>query len=712
MSLRTLTYVVKMDVGDGKQKTKDFRVTLKTMEQDATKASASVDKLAKSLGEKYGANVKTAIDNTKTIRNEMQAAAREVNRAEKNFERLSNEYKHLTARTGKSAEQQEKMNALQRLGAGATLTQRKGILKLVKAQQEQVKVTNRTQRSMRGLRGQAQNLGWQLQDISVQAQMGTDALVILGQQGSQLASGFGAGGALVGAGIAVVSALAGVAFATDKTAKSMKSASDIVQELVDDYDKLSEKSKELTQTALSLEISKQEKALKKLKEEQKDAVGFWDLMLDSDEERRKAVIDHKLSIEEQTRSLEKLKKQQKELGVDTKDYTEIVTEMNKPISDLIVNAVELGNTYNFNARELALYEAASHGANDSQIAAINIAYDRVEALEKEAKAVKAAQKAAKEAAKQAERDKRDRSKLEATLTDTGKLAALDAQYKREQELLAGNQEALKALEENYVNDRLKISGTFWERYAATAKDSLEDIDDQMAESIDRFNEGFGDAIGNAVVNSEDLGDAMVNVFKDVTSSMVSFFAEWAAQELAMWALKQITTKSELAMTQAVVTAESQSNAYNAAAAAYKSAAAIPYVGWILAPVAGAAAYAATSAFGADAVSSFAGAFDKGGMIPAGMSGIVSEYGDELVGGTMVYNGSPNSLKVTGREDTAAMMQGGNRNTFNINSHGNASPEAIARATARALKKGSKRLDNSVFDSMNRGRKNKGKRFNA
>ena len=44
--LRTLTYVVKMDVGDGKEKTKQFRVTLKTMEQDAKKASVEVDRLA------------------------------------------------------------------------------------------------------------------------------------------------------------------------------------------------------------------------------------------------------------------------------------------------------------------------------------------------------------------------------------------------------------------------------------------------------------------------------------------------------------------------------------------------------------------------------------------------------------------------------------------------------------------------------------------
>lgn len=51
----------------------------------------------------------------------------------------------------------------------------------------------------------------------------------------------------------------------------------------------------------------------------------------------------------------------------------------------------------------------------------------------------------------------------------------------------------------------------------------------------------------------------------------------------------------------------------------------------------------------------AGAFDKGGNIPTGQAGIVSEYGDELVNGVLVKG----PARVTSREDTAKMMnQGG------------------------------------------------------
>ncbi|MGL5392332.1 MAG: hypothetical protein ACRDA8_13335, partial [Shewanella sp.] len=91
-----------------------------------------------------------------------------------------------------------------------------------------------------------------------------------------------------------------------------------------------------------------------------------------------------------------------------------------------------------------------------------------------------------------------------------------------------------------------------------------------------------------------------------------------------------------------------------------------------------------------------------------------EFGDELVGGTLVYNNTPNGLNVTGREDTAKLLSG-NRSTTNnvtINSSGNASPEAIGRAVDRVLRRKSKKTDTAVYDSMNRGRKNRGARFNA
>jgi len=59
------------------------------------------------------------------------------------------------------------------------------------------------------MRYAVQNLGYQMQDIAVQLQMGASAFTVLGQQGSQVASIFGPGGAVIGAIIAVASAIGG-----------------------------------------------------------------------------------------------------------------------------------------------------------------------------------------------------------------------------------------------------------------------------------------------------------------------------------------------------------------------------------------------------------------------------------------------------------------------------------------------------------------------
>lgn len=93
-------------------------------------------------------------------------------------------------------------------------------------------------KSMRGMGGIASNLGFQLQDVAVQAQMGTSAFVILGQQGSQLAGAFGPGGAVFGAVLAIASAIGGVLYASTQKAKTgMIELSEESQKRLDDIKK-------------------------------------------------------------------------------------------------------------------------------------------------------------------------------------------------------------------------------------------------------------------------------------------------------------------------------------------------------------------------------------------------------------------------------------------------------------------------------------------
>jgi len=70
------------------------------------------------------------------------------------------------------------------------------------------KSAGRLNGAFRGMRGGAAQLGYQIQDVAVQLQAGQNALLVFGQQGSQVASLMGPGGALVGAVIAVGAAVA------------------------------------------------------------------------------------------------------------------------------------------------------------------------------------------------------------------------------------------------------------------------------------------------------------------------------------------------------------------------------------------------------------------------------------------------------------------------------------------------------------------------
>lgn len=86
--------------------------------------------------------------------------------------------------------------------------------------------------SLRGFRGIAQSAGYQLQDIAVQAQAGTSAFTIFSQQGSQFASSFGAGGAVVGAVIALSGVIGGVLFRSFMdTAEAIKKEADNIKVL-------------------------------------------------------------------------------------------------------------------------------------------------------------------------------------------------------------------------------------------------------------------------------------------------------------------------------------------------------------------------------------------------------------------------------------------------------------------------------------------------
>lgn len=132
---------------------------------------------------------------------------------------------------------------------------------------EQAKAVDASTKSIRGLRGQAQNLGWQLQDTIVQIQMGTSAFTVFSQQGSQLISTMGKNGPLLGAIVAVGGVIGGLLFKSlMDTSTAMEEMSDRAKELSKDMDDLTEAQQKVIQAAMGYSIKEQEEAIADLKE--------------------------------------------------------------------------------------------------------------------------------------------------------------------------------------------------------------------------------------------------------------------------------------------------------------------------------------------------------------------------------------------------------------------------------------------------------------
>ena len=760
-SLRTVVYSVKVNTEGAKKGGRDMQITMRTMQSDATKANETMKALGNTIAAEYGVKVKVAADNTRAAKAELRASANEASKASKNYKQLSDEYNLLSSMIGKSADEQQVLNAVFRLGAGATEEQRKRVETLVRSYQQQRDALNKTQGSFRGLRGQMQNFGYQMQDVAVQVGMGTNAFTILSQQGSQFAAGFGPTGAVVGAGIAVAGVIGSLLVpnllkgskATDELTDKLKElaeASGLTEEMAStlinkEYEKVL--GLEKSSAALKKEIDNvtiSNKTYKEYVEQQKKAAeaarvtanmtttGFENAIkteqewADAQRKSKQELTDKITKYQTQrTQINESVKLQDMYTAAigrgtkTTKEWAEENKKLVKAAKDR-ADAAGLSNSQLLEQQkieEIALLTKQEASAAD--IESLKTSYDiqiaearRVEITKELIKETAERTKAtAKALAKQKEELAliNEKNALLARL-DIGDTSALDAKYAKESKLLGDNLKAQKALREQYDRDVLKAQGTSWEKYLVNIEDQLKSTDEIMIASVDRFTKGFGNAFANAVFESDNLGDAMANIFEDVGKNMVAFFAEWAAQELTLWALKKAIGTATGTAQGVAMTSTAEASSLMASLNAFAATAAIPIVGPILAPGAAAAALAATQPMVA-AISglSFAGAFDKGGVIPQNALGIVSEYGDELVNGVLVRGGA-GGTRVTGREDTSRMMGSSTSNSITINSSGNASPEAIARAVARSLKKSNKKLDTAVYDSVNRGSNNRGKRF--
>ncbi len=128
---------------------------------------------------------------------------------------------------------------------------------------------------------------------------------------------------------------------------------------------------------------------------------------------------------------------------------------------------------------------------------------------------------------------------------------------------------------------------------------------------------FANVIASVVKGQMTMAQGMRSLMQAVAGAVIDMLAQILAKKLVNWAIEKIF---------GTATAQSQieANAGVAASAAMGSVAAIPFYGWAMAPMVGAATFAAASAYGLGA--SAEGGYD----IPAGVNPLTQLHQKEMV----------------------------------------------------------------------------------
>lgn len=315
----------------------------------------------------------------------------------------------------------------------------------VKVAEQQAKADGKLRNSLQMMRGGFGQVGHQIQDVSVQMQMNTNGMIILGQQGSQIASLFGSGGAMIGAFIAV-----GAAIYTYLNAEAVAAAKEL-KTLKDDMKELSLTSEGLSQglTGIAIvetgnkieELQNQVVALSEDFEDSQDRVANFQAYqmfggtLDtltyglsalaaefyfSDQAMKESNENIALNAyytEELNKRIEKQEQIRKRLANgDADPFFKHAEGSEKFRQRLIEQQEELGKT----ADEILRLNAVREAGGDSEVAAQNLAIvetyitrkNALAAFQKAQEEYEAAAKARHEAAKQRDKEAADRANKE------------------------------------------------------------------------------------------------------------------------------------------------------------------------------------------------------------------------------------------------------------------------------------------------------------
>ena len=586
-----------------------------------------------------------------------KADTADLNRAEKALDAVTQSGKE-TEKAIDGLTESVKKNKKETKGSTQADREAAAAKKLLKEQAEE------TANKLASARRAAGQLGFQVQDIAVQLQSGTNAMIVFGQQGSQIAGAFGPGGAIVGAVIAVGAAVGTALVAAFN--KGSQSAEDLLKELDDlteGFDKVGEAARVvyLRETAkqigdLEEQIKETSKALERQSEELRKLnnleVEFETYVENSAEGQNQLTIstqDLAKAREDQQTKLDGLLKKQALLNGTQKEEDKEAKQRLEDIKRYVDRLKEQADTLGFNTVQLVAYKAAQMGANEEQMKALLLSAQRIEAYKAEEERIK---KLGEEKKKQAAEEKK---RNDDRLRDQQALDRwVENFYKAEAKRTDAQQQSLDRWFQNFYNAEAKkaeAEQASIDQRAVQIAESLMSEEEQIRISYERRAQIILDS---TVLTGKQVNDAMaalelerqekLKAIKDKTAAEDRERAAQTTTQLLAFEdvlMKGKSEKQKTAYRLAVnlANAEKRENAvkivsdsYAAAMGAYKSLAGIPIIG----PALGAAAAALIIGSGVSFAAKSLTGRALGGQVRGGESYIVGERGPEVL--TMGGNG--------------------------------------------------------------------------
>ncbi len=260
--------------------------------------------------------------------------------------------------------------------------------------------------------------------------------------------------------------------------------------------------------------------------------------------------------------------------------------------------------------------------------------------------------------------------------------AMQAKYKEFTDAVAsGSKDAAKKFEADWK----QATQQFQKDFDAAKQKAQQDMQ-QIKSTADQISSELSSVLNSAISGKVNWQQE----FSKILSKMLDELIKHLAQQVALWAthhaqvlgMQASAGATGLAMQKTQNAAAGTSDAVTAAKGAYSSAAQIPYIGWIIAPFAAAAAFAGVEAFG-----SAAGGYE----VPPGQNPMVRLHENELV--------LPSNISHGMKQMIAGGQYGGGGNTANVNMHiqsldpsklgdiVSANPDLFANAVGRYIRGG-------------------------